>query len=361
MKQAGLVQSVQAETAVPYSYFDEVFESFLKAAVSAGGAVDRYYSIGGHTIRISFAGSALIWKLTRALTHLSSEPSLFPAFSIFVWDSASTGIALPEPPGDVQKFLERREMCGVKGDQIFAAFEFAERMRLSILHRQKHLAVHWVPDSTSVPFYESAASFLTILHWWMRDHEQQLAHAAAIGTASGGILLGGKGGSGKSTTTLACLASGLRCAGDDYVLVGPSDPSLARTVYNTAKLESHHLLRAFPALVRAVGNPGEMEREKAILFLHEHFPEALIPGFPIKAIVLPRVSGSTASRLTEVSPAFGLTAIAPSSMFQLRWSGPEDFRRIASVVRQVPNYILELGTELEEIPELIFGLLARSS
>jgi hypothetical protein len=48
-------------------------------------------------------------------------------------------------------------------------------------------------------------------------------------------------------------------------------------------------------------------------------------------------------------------------MFQLRWSGAEDFRRIASVVRQVPNYILELGTELAAIPDLIFGLLARSS
>ena len=355
------MQSARAEIAAPYSYFDEVFEAFLKAAVSAGGAVDRFFSIGGHTIRISFAGSALISKLTRALAHLSSEPSPFPVFSIFVWDSSSTGIALPEPPGDAQKFLERREICGVHGDRICAAFEFAERMRLSILHRDKHVAVHWVPDSTSVPFYESAAPFLTILHWWMRDHGQQLAHAAAVGTASGGILLGGKGGSGKSTTTLACLASGLRCVGDDYVLLGASDPSPARTVYNTAKLEGHHLLRALPALLPAVSNPDEMEREKAILFLHEHFPEALIQGFPIKAIVLPRVSGSTASRLTEVSPAFGLAAIAPSSMFQLRWSGQEDFRRIASVVRQVPNYVLELGTELEEIPELIFGLLARSS
>jgi len=361
MKQVGRVQSVQGEGPASSSYFDDVFGSFLKAKVSAGGAVDRFYSIAGHVIRISFAGTALISKLTRALAHLSSEPSPFPAFTIFVWDSASTGTALPEPPRDIQKFLERREMCGVKGDRIHAAFEFAERMRLSILYREKHIAVHWVPDSTSTPFYESAAPFLAILHWWMRDHGHQLAHAAAIGTASGGILLGGKGGSGKSTTMLACLAFGLRCASDDYVLLGDSDPSLARTIYNTAKLESRHLLRALSALLPAVSNPGEMEKEKAILFLHEHYPEALIPGFPVRAVVLPRVSGGTASRLTEVSPALGIAAIAPSTMFQLRWSGPEDFRRIASVVRQVPNYVLELGTELVAIPDLIFGLLARSS
>ncbi len=355
------MQSVQGERPASPSYFDDVFGSFLKAKVSAGGAVDRFYSIAGHVIRISFAGTALIPKLTRALAHLSSEPSPFPAFTIFVWDSASTGTALPEPPGEIQKFLERREMCGVKGDRIHATFEFAEHKRLSILYREKDVAVHWVADSDSIAFYENAAPFLMILHWWMRDHGYQLTHAAAIGGASGGVLLGGKGGSGKSTTMLACLASGLRCAGDDYVLLSDCNPAVARTLYNAAKLESHHLLRALPALLPAVSNPSEMEKKKAILFLYEHYPEELVPGFPVRAVVLPRISGAKASRLTEVSPALGVATIAPSTMFQLRWAGSLDLRRIASVVRQVPNYILELGTHLVAIPDLIFELLARSS
>src|SRR5581483_7842647 len=121
-----------------------------------------------------------------------------------------------------------------------AAFDFAERMRLSVLYRQQRRAIHWVPDAPSIPFYEQSAPFLQILHWWARENLHQMVHAAAVGTATGGVLIGGKSGSGKSTTTLACLKAGLRSTGDDYTLLRASHPPLVRNLYSTGKLEGHH-------------------------------------------------------------------------------------------------------------------------
>ena len=41
----------------------------------------------------------------------------------------------------------------------------------------------------------------------MSDRNLQYVHAGAVGNKNGGILLVGKGGSGKSSTALACLKS----------------------------------------------------------------------------------------------------------------------------------------------------------
>ena len=76
-----------------------------------------------------------------------------------------------------------------------------------------------------------------------------------MGTAEGGALLLGASGAGKSTTTLACLASGLAIAGDDFVLVEPAGiDAVVHSISTTAKLSRAALLR-FPDLASADGQP----------------------------------------------------------------------------------------------------------
>jgi len=360
-RQGGRVRSLPLDApAAQACYFDDVFAAFLNAERLAG-SIARDFLIGGGRIRVRFAGDALVSLLSRALAHLSCDASAEPDLTICVWDSASTGVALPDAPATIRQFLARREMSGVSGERFIAAFDFAERMRLSVLYRQQRAAIHWIPDAPSIPFYEQAAPFLQILHWWAREHRHQIVHAAAVGTAAGGVLIGGKSGSGKSTTTLTCLKAGLRSPGDDYTLLCVAQPPLVRSLYSTGKLEGPHLLRSLPSLMPAVSNQDRMHRDKAVLFLHEHYPEALIGEFPVRAVVLPRISAGGRCRLIETSPAAAVAAIAPSTMIQLRWSGSEDLRRIAAVVRAVPNYILELGDDLDEIPVLIRGLLEKAA
>ncbi|MDH4209470.1 MAG: serine kinase, partial [Anaerolineae bacterium] len=101
--------------------------------------------------------------------------------------------------------------------------------------------------------------------------------------------------------------------------------------------------------------------EKALVFVHEHYPESVATSFPIKAILLPKITDQSLPRLREISPAQCLTLLAPSSIFNLPTAGEDDFRYLARFVRRVPSYVLELGADLSAVPDLVTGLLSSPS
>jgi hypothetical protein len=221
----------------------------------------------------------------------------------------------------------------------------------------------WVRDPAALPGYVVGAPLRVIFHWWIGGHDRQLAHAGAVGTDRGGVLLAGAGGAGKSTATFACLRSGLRYAGDDYVLIEPRPEPRAICLYNSGKLESRHMATRFPELVARVHNPDAMGRgeDKGLIFVHRHWPEAVSPGFPVMALLVPRLTGSAATRLVPCSPAAGLRALLPHSVFPLPGARAAAIERLSALVRSVPCYFLEVGTDLLAVPTVIQDLLARET
>jgi hypothetical protein len=100
-----------------------------------------------------------------------------------------------------------------------------------------------------------------------------------------------------------------------------------------------------------------VEGEKALMFLHQHYPHKLIDGFPLKAILLPRVSGNPRTILREASAISALKALAPSTIYQLAGSGQQELAKMSRLVREVPCYHLDLGTDLKSIPEIIMNVV----
>jgi hypothetical protein len=189
------------------------------------------------------------------------------------------------------------------------------------------------------------------------SHGLQLVHAAAVGNSRGGVLIGGKGGSGKSTTALACLESNLSYVGDDYTLLGLDSGPVVHSLYNSAKLNSDHIQR-FPELLPKIANTERSSEEKALLFVNEHYPLKVAIRLPVRAILLPRVRGLAETRLKRVSVAMTLAALAPSTIFQLPRAGSEAFKFLTTFARQLPCFSLDLGTDLSTIAPVIEELLA---
>ena len=178
--------------------------------------------------------------------------------------------------------------------------------------------------------------FRAILHWWLGSRGILQVHGGAVGLSEAGVLLVGRGGSGKSTTALACLAAGLRYAGDDFVAVSTRPEPHVHSLYGSGKVEPNHLQR-FPELVKAVSNPEPGPREKSIVFVEHVHPGAAIAGFPLHAVVVPRVvARSPETRLVPTSGAAALAALAPSTVFLLYPSTPQTFAELAALVRSVP-------------------------
>jgi hypothetical protein len=263
-------------------------------------------------------------------------------------------------------WLEQR---GVRGEildyttgRIRAALHGHESNVLSLLDLEDNLAVYWVERAEDLPWYETGAPLRILLYWWFSSRGLHIVHGGAIGTEHGGVLLGGKGGSGKSTTALACLKTPLSYAGDDYTLIALEPQLFVYSLYNTAKVKGEADLQRFPWMSSRICNAERIgpDGEKPMLFLHEHQPDKIASGFPLKAIAVPHfVPGRTRSTIASLAPQTALRAIAQSTITQLTGAGREALRAMSQLVHRVPCYTVELGEDLAEIPAVMQELLAK--
>jgi len=337
--------------------FFEAASSRFEAAGAKAGLREFWFKIAGQPVRTRFAGEALAGMMTPALEHLATAPALQAALTVSFFDSESTTTPMCEPPWTPDCYGPKGEITGYNDDRIRTAYQPGIDL-LHTIDRQRGEAIYWAPSFKLVPWWEMSFPMRTILHWWALGQPVQPVHAGAVGLPSGGVLIAGKSGTGKSTSTLACLNSELLYGGDDYVMIRNRPEPFVHSLYSTAKIEPYNLER-FPELSRWLANPDRLTTEKAMFFLNRTHPEKLTPGFPVRAIVIPRVTGLPYTTLKKASPIQALTALAPTTIMHLPGASDEAFEKMREFVFQVPCYTLEAGTELAGIPEAILGLLKR--
>jgi hypothetical protein len=255
-------------------------------------------------------------------------------------------------------YAVRGEIGGFNTERIYAVYEH-ESLGLSMLDRERNMALMWVRDAANIPYWVRGSPLRTILHWWMAGHGRQLLHSAAVALSPGGVLITGKSGSGKSTTALSCLEAGYEYIGDDYVIVrGGLDP-YAYSMYNTVKLVPERL-ESFPHLAKYIDNPQRLASEKALIFFSEPASIRVASGAPLKAIIVPQVTGRRDTALRKASAAAAIAAMAPSTIFAHPRAGEAEFHFIAALARTLPTYILDCGTDLAQIPETVRRLFSES-
>jgi hypothetical protein len=349
-------------------------------AERAGGSEDVTLEIAGHRVRLRFAGGGLAPRTVPALAHLLSE-SPHVDLTVYLWDSATTGVGMipwpwPTPielgPGG---FVPAAAAIGLD------VHCRVDNGAVSVLDLESGVAVLWIRDAAGLSRSDAAAPLRQVFSSWFAHAGLCVTHAAAIGREGRGVLLGGRGGSGKSTTALLCLEAGFDYAGDDYVLVdvGTGDaPPRAHSLYATGKVMDASAGR-FPELSRAfdggsgAGARGEASAkrgadgardaveagEKSIAYLQAHVPRRLSRGFELVGLLLPVVTGLQDTKLVEVSAAVGLRGLAPSTVFQHGGGGGGMFSSLARLATRLPCRRLELGTDLAGIPACIDTFLAQ--
>ena len=343
--------------AVLADFFEQARDVYLQAERAFGGSLCRRFRVGGRLLALYFAGPALASRLTPALEHLAvPADGAMPEFTIFLWDSVSTGTRMPPPPWSARDYAGRGEVRGFGDDRFRLAFHPGSGI-LNMADTRAGIALYWIRDAGQVPYYESGAPLLPLLNWWLNGLGFQVVHAAAVGHPSGGILFIGKGGSGKSTAALSCcFRGGFLYAGDDYCLIEPGALRV-HSLFNSAKLDWERLRMSFPQLEAAVSDSGRLDGEKPLVFLQRHWPQLINPVFPIRAVLIPRLTGRPPTTLTPAKPMDIAKALAPSTIFQLAAAGGDELRLIAELVRGSSGFFLELGTDLDAIGPVLSRLL----
>jgi hypothetical protein len=177
------------------------------------------------------------------------------------------------------------------------------------------------------------------------------------------VLLGGAGGTGKSTTTLACLLAGFSVLGDDYVgLLGEASGSFTGlSLYSTARLHADHLQR-FPALVPFASPIMDVRERKPHLLLARMATAQLMARVPIRTILLPRVIDREQTRLRPCTKRDALWTMAPTCVLKIEPANDlHALARLRRLIDSVPCYWLELGRNLESIPACVDDVLAASA
>jgi hypothetical protein len=343
-------------------FLGELELAFDRAREAAGGRIVPL-EIGGVGVELAFAGDGMEAALLPPIEHLVSEREGDSAMRISIFDSASTGIEAPAlpwrpPPGEPGKNpvvrYETDECC------LLASVTTGS---LAAVDLRRGEAIFHLPDPAELPSNERSTQLRETLHLLLSRRDRWLTHAGAVGRDGRGVLVVGRGGSGKSTLCLSCARAGMEIAADDYVALERNDGTIAHALLSTAKVtrESAALLGIGDEVVAAEDFIVSTERiAKAEVDLERIAPGRFRPSLQIVAVVAPVIADADAApRIERVDGPRGLRALAPSTIMQTRTRGPSALPVLANLAREVPCFYLSLSTAVganaEAVAELLDG------
>ena len=327
------------------------FDQSFSGTASRKGTLDQWLRIAGHPVVVRYAGTRMRDAFARSFTHLQAAKADDASLTISVWAGTEPGGRPPLPL--IPPEAEHGDRAIFRSEALRLVYHIGPGM-LTALAPGAGQAWVWIADVTDLPFWEKAAPFGVVWRWWLAEVGHTVLHAGTVATGAGGVLLVGSGGSGKSTASIACLEDGFRYAGDDYVVLDP-DGSTIHSLYGTGKLEHEHLDRVTNPRGDSVPNPDVPKR---VLMLADSHPDLVVPSLSVHAVLAPRLRPQRQqTTFRPISSAEAIRATAPSSMIQLPDGKQRDLAAIAGLVRALPAYSLELGSDVSTIPGAVRRLL----
>ncbi len=293
------------------------------------GVVQRVARFGDRRVRLRFAGEQLARVLLPALAQRLQPDRGAVHATICCWEQSSCPQGAVRFPWQLADIGPGGLVRGSERDRVLAIHETGSGA-LTLLDASERTLLHRVPDHSTVPWWERAAPLRPALFLALNGPGRHLVHAGAVGDHRGGVLLAGASGSGKTTTALAALGHGLHYLADDYILLNTTTQPTAHAIYNVASVR-----------------PAPDADSKAVLNV-----DSVCASLPVRAVVLPRIRGGR-SRLDRATPTQALLALAPSTVFQMPFDDGAALASLATLVRQVRCFTLEVGDDSTQLANTI--------
>ena len=323
---------------------------------------ESFYTFGGGRVRIRILGRELAQHICRPFSHLRTDEqsSTAPRLTIEIWDENKATINGEAP-------LTSDDLCWTETtvksmDRRFIGQQLPHT--ISCLDRHAGHIMASIAWNNRIFIYERAKPLARPLLEWHNDQDVQVIHTGLVARDGKGVLFVGRSGSGKSTSSLACICAGFDYLSEDYVgLQRQLDGSfVGHSLYNSVFLETVHLTR-FEGLVPYAIKGRLPHEEKSVIVLSQLFPERLQRVVPIRVLALLRVADVQKPKFRPASKGEALLALGPSSLLQIpnRGLGAGGFKRLAELVERVPCYWLEIGGDLDSIARGVDELLTHSN
>jgi len=185
---------------------------------------------------------------------------------------------------------------------------------------------------------------LLLIDWTLQSAGFSLTHAGTVGIDGRGILLAGQSGSGKSGTTLAGLAAGLKTVGDDFVALRCDTAPVVRAVFPQGRQDPEGVDR-IPGLRQRLPSDRLNHQGKFEFDLRESFPGAFVDELSVDAIVLPTLSGAAVPTMRPVPATEAMIELLRSNPFRYVGEPGSRMARFGALARSRPCYRLELSAD----------------
>ena len=297
----------------------------FEVAASRVPPTEAVIDLAGEPVRFRVAGPDLAAVVLRPFAPLRTEGE--PVATVELWSAEETGVDLPGSitPERWRIHSDERVMLHVQ-----------DRAATALDRRSGDVVGHRLgPDALTA--HERTKLFPEVLALWLLDRGALKLHAGCVE----GALLVGRSGAGKSTATLAAVASGRQMLGDDHVAVRGGT---VHALYCGIRVQPQVLADA-PWLTSA-GEVVEIPDDKSLVFVPR-----LAPPTPVRVVLAP--TPAPGPGLRPLRPAEALRALAPSTLMGVVGGGPAAFQALGDLVAGVPAFALHHGGDPRLAADLI--------
>jgi hypothetical protein len=332
------------------SYFEDLQRNFSLASTKLGGDFIFDFKLANKKITISSAGERLLHLTTQALAHLEIDKieSNENPFVIYTWDEKETSVPLPEYPWITPEGLVEDSFIQFHLDYYFVS-QFDNQTILYLYNFKKNVAFCIVKDADKLTNSFLSSPFFKLIALWASKQSFNILHAGCVSLNNKGVLIVGRSGKGKSSTSVQCAIDGLDYLSDDYILIDDTgEKTIAYSILNSGKLKLNHIER-FNKIKPSIRIGNLDQNNKPLFFLSTIFKDQVKRSTEIKAIIVPEITSNLSANYYRISSVEALKALAPSTLVQLRINGLNELKSLADLTRKFPNYCLEIGSDFEDI------------
>ena len=330
--------------APPPELVDEFVTRGLEAferACDGGPVISRRLRIADRDVAIRYRSPEIADRYRAATEAVeldsAADGAAGPALTIGYWDTATTGVGLPDLPWIDDNLLHRDRVRGHTTGDVRATYQQSEGL-LHLYDGRQALGLVHATSPAAVPPWTDRAPFRTFVGWWATDLGLSMMHSSCVATHRGAALIAGSSGSGKSTTAMTCVLAGFAFLCDDACIVdldAPRGPTV-HAVYGRSKLE--------PDAARRLGlAPGP---DGGPLLTD---PASAVLQAPARVLLLPQVTGRRETTIEELPRTEVLRTLVGGSIREGGGLGGRALQEMTRVVRTLPSYRLLLGTDVDGV------------
>jgi hypothetical protein len=322
-------------------------------------------TLAGARVRVEILGPELARRLLATFTHLPRPPDGFaghPDLTIALWDdqvaeARATRGDFGEPDLAIVERVHGGNLLSARAGAFLAHWT---PHGLTMLDLPSRRIVGWIDEAAALTQAEVAKPLLPLLFPWLVSRDQYPVHAGCVAKGDRGVLLGGPGGSGKTTSSLAAAIHGLDFLADDYLALEetPDGRFHAHSLYGAAWLEKSHS-RRLPIIAAAPLAADEPNYAKRPFDTARALTRRLGVSTTIEALLLPRLAPTRPTVLRPARKAEALARVGADAILNDQWfaSAAQALPLWRRVVSKTPCYWLDLGQDIEGIgPAISDGL-----